>query len=46
MTIAFLGIWIFSLLDKSEAAAKEREAFPAQRVRSETGFGASTGSGH
>jgi len=46
MTIAFVGIWIFSLLDKSEAAAKEREAYPAQRVRSETGFGASTGSGH
>ncbi len=46
MSIAFFGIWLFSILDRSEAAAKEREAFPAQRVRSETGFGASTGSGH
>jgi len=46
MTVAFLGIWIFSLLDRSDNATKEREAFPAQRVRSETGFGASTGSGH
>ena len=46
MTLAFLGIWIVSLLDKSDNAAKERDAFPAQRVRSETGFGASTGSGH
>jgi cation/acetate symporter len=46
MAIAFLAIWIFSILDRSEAATKERAAFPAQRVRSETGFGASTGSGH
>ncbi len=46
MAIAFLGIWIFSLLDRSDNAAKERDAFPAQRVRSETGFGASSGSGH
>ena len=46
MTLAFLGIWIVSLLDKSDNAARERDAFPAQRVRSETGFGASTGSGH
>ena len=46
MSIAFFGIWLFSILDRSDAAAKEREAFPAQRVRSETGFGASTGSGH
>ena len=46
MAIAFVAIWIFSMLDRSEAATKERAAFPAQRVRSETGFGASTGSGH
>jgi cation/acetate symporter len=46
MTIGFLGIWLFSVLDKSRGAAAERAAFPAQQVRSETGFGASTASAH
>jgi len=41
MAIAFLGIWIFSLLDQSEQARRERAAFDAQYVRSETGIGAS-----
>jgi cation/acetate symporter len=46
MTIGFVGIWLFSVLDKSANAAKERAAFPAQQVRSETGLGASGASGH
>jgi cation/acetate symporter len=46
MAIAFIGIWLFSILDKSANAAKERAAFPAQQVRSETGYGASGASGH
>jgi cation/acetate symporter len=46
MTIAFVGIWLFSILDRSAQAAKERAAFPAQQVRSETGLGASGASGH
>lgn len=46
MTIGFVGIWIFSLLDRSAVATAEREAFPAQQVRSETGLGASGASGH
>ena len=46
MTIAFVGIWLFSILDRSPNAAKERAAFPAQQVRSETGYGASGASGH
>jgi cation/acetate symporter len=46
MTIGFVGIWLFSILDRSPAAAAERAAFPAQQVRSETGFGASGASGH
>jgi cation/acetate symporter len=46
MTIGFVGIWLFSMLDRSPNAAKERAAFPAQQVRSETGFGASGASGH
>ncbi|BDT69314.1 cation/acetate symporter ActP [Comamonadaceae bacterium OS-1] len=46
MTIGFVGIWLFSVLDRSPQAAKERDAFKAQQVRSETGFGASGASGH
>ncbi|WP_296443164.1 cation acetate symporter [Rhodoferax sp. UBA5149] len=46
MTIGFVGIWLFSMLDRSPNAAKERAAFPAQQVRSETGYGASRSSGH
>ena len=46
MTIGFVGIWLFSMLDRSPQAAIERAAFRAQQVRSETGFGASGASGH
>ena len=46
MTIAFVGIWIFSLLDRSKQAQQERAAFEAQQVRSETGLGAAGASGH
>ena len=46
MTIGFVGIWLFSVLDRSPQAAKERDAFKAQQVRSETGYGASGASGH
>ena len=46
MTIGFVGVWLFSILDNSENAKSERAAFDAQRVRSETGYGASTSSGH
>ncbi|MBU3724301.1 MAG: cation acetate symporter [Burkholderiaceae bacterium] len=46
MTIAFVSIYIFSKLDNSAQAAKEREDFDAQQVRSETGLGASGASGH
>ncbi len=46
MTIGFVGIWLFSITDKSANAARERAAFPAQQVRSETGFGAAGASGH
>ena len=40
MPIAFLGIWLFSTLDKSRRGNLERAAFDAQFVRSETGIGA------
>ena len=46
VTIGFVGVWLFSVLDRSPQAAKERAAFRAQQVRSETGFGASGASGH
>ncbi|MGV8960185.1 MAG: cation acetate symporter [Stenotrophomonas sp.] len=46
MTLAFVGIWLFSVLDKSKNAQAERAAYPAQQVRAETGIGASTASGH
>ena len=46
VTIGFVGIWLFSILDRSPQAAAERAAFKAQQVRSETGFGASGASGH
>ena len=46
MTIGFVGIWLFSILDRSPQAAQERAAFKAQQVRSETGFGAAGASAH
>ncbi len=46
MTIAFVGIWLFSILDNSARAAIDRAGFLAQQVRSETGIGASGASGH
>ena len=46
MTIGFVGIWLFSILDRSAQATKERADFAAQQVRSETGLGASGASGH
>ena len=46
MTIGFVGIWLFSILDKSDRARIDRAGFLAQQVRSETGIGASGASGH
>ncbi len=46
MSAAFLTIWIVSKLDGSERARIDREGYPAQMVRSETGIGAAGASGH
>ena len=46
MTIGFVGIWLFSVLDRSQRAQVDRGGFLAQQVRSETGIGAETASGH
>jgi cation/acetate symporter len=40
VTVAFVGIWFFSITDKSEGAKAEAEAFEAQYIRSQTGIGA------
>ena len=46
MPLAFAGIWLFSVLDKSRRADRERAAFDAQFVRSETGIGAVSAHAH
>ena len=40
MTIAFLGIWLFSKMDASQRAKQEQALFDEQYIRSETGIGA------
>ena len=42
---AFLVIWLVSLMDHSARAAVDREGYPAQEVRSETGIGSASNSG-
>jgi cation/acetate symporter len=44
--IAFIGIWIFSLMDNSEEAQKEMAAYEHQFIRSQTGIGAEGASSH
>jgi cation/acetate symporter len=46
MTVGFVGIWLFSILDKGPRASLDRAGYEAQRVRSETGIGAAGASGH
>jgi cation/acetate symporter len=46
MTIGFVGIWLFSLLDGSARGRQDKAGFLAQQVRSETGIGADGASGH
>ena len=46
MIIAFVGIWFFSITDKSAAAEKERALYFPQFVRSQTGLGASGAVSH
>ena len=46
MTLGFVGIWLFSVLDRSAQATRERGLFEAQQVHSKTGRGASGVSGH
>ncbi len=46
ITVAFVGIWFFSITDKSTAANDERARFLPQFVRSQTGLGASGAAAH
>ena len=46
MTIAFVGIWLFSVLDHSKRAQLDRAGFDAQFVRCQTGIGATGASAH
>jgi cation/acetate symporter len=46
MAIGFVGIWLFSVLDRSQRASQDRSGFAAQQVRSETGIGAATAAAH
>ncbi|WP_218511550.1 cation acetate symporter [Variovorax sp. dw_308] len=46
MTIGFVGIWLFSVLDNSARSQIDKRGFLQQQVRSETGIGASGASGH
>ena len=46
MSIAFGGIWLFSITDKSPRAALDRAGYAAQFIRSETGLGAAQAVSH
>jgi cation/acetate symporter len=46
MTIAFVGIWLFSVLDRSRRGTVDRNGFDAQFVRCQTGIGASSATSH
>jgi cation/acetate symporter len=46
MTIAFVSIWLISLVDRSRTARSEHAAFGAQYVRSQTGLGAEGAAAH
>ncbi|WP_429030349.1 cation acetate symporter [Aeromonas media] len=46
MALAFIGIWFFSVTDKSQNATEEHQKFFPQFVRSQTGLGASGASAH
>jgi cation/acetate symporter len=46
MLVAFAGIWLFSVTDRSRLARAEEAAFEAQYVRSQTGIGVAAAAAH
>jgi len=46
VAIAFIGIWLFSVTDKSARAQEDKDGFEAKFIRSQTGIGAEGASNH
>jgi len=46
VTVAFIGIWFFSITDRSERARLDQEGFEAQNIRCQTGIGADGATAH
>ena len=46
VTVAFIGIYMFSVTDSSQRAQDEQEAFEIQFIRSQTGIGAEGATEH
>ncbi|MDG6777883.1 cation acetate symporter [Thiomicrorhabdus sp. zzn3] len=46
VVIAFVGIWFFSITDKSARAKEDIDGFEAQFIRSQTGIGAEGAANH
>tara|TARA_Y100001001_G_scaffold142338_1_gene146955 strand:- start:597 stop:2171 length:1575 start_codon:yes stop_codon:yes gene_type:complete len=46
MSVAFIGIWLFSVTDNSDRAKSERAIFDDQYFRAQTGIGAEKASKH
>jgi cation/acetate symporter len=46
MPAAFIGCWLFSVLDRSARGRSEQAKFDAQYVRSQTGIGAEGAASH
>lgn len=46
MTAAFLGVWLFSVTDRSARAQIDQDMFESQYIRAQTGIGAEEASGH
>jgi cation/acetate symporter len=46
MTVAFAGIWVFSVTDHSQKAREEARTFTAQYIRSQIGRGAAGAASH
>ena len=46
VTVAFVGIWLFSITDNSQRAKEDRAKFRAQNVRANTGIGSAGAVAH
>ena len=46
VTVAFVSIWFFSIIDNSKRATTERAMFRAQNVRANTGIGSAGAVSH